>query len=154
MSSYVNFYIRNGKTKSITYLFGFSKSNYIYEAFYDTLGANINKAGYCDVLGSDDIVNISSNLHDQERKYNALIDQYNSTINEIGSWNNSVEEKIEETFKLKSDIKSIREELEQIEHAISLYSLLDEMQRYNSDNAIVLAGIDCYASPEEENENQ
>ena len=153
MSSYVNFYIRNGKTNSITYLFGFSRSNYIYEAFYDILGANRNKEGYCDVLGSDDIVIISGNLHEQERKYNALIDQYNNTINEIGSWNNSVEEKIEEIFKLKSDIKSIKEELEQIEHAISLYSLLDEMQNYNPDNAIILAGIDCYASREEEEAN-
>lgn len=153
MSSYVNFYIRNGKTNSITYLFGFSRSNYIYEAFYDTLGANRNNDGYCDVLGSDDIVIISENLHEQERKYNALIEQYNNTINEIGSWNNSVEEKIEETFKLKSDIKSIKEELEQVEHAISLYSLLDEMQNYNPDNAIILAGIDCYASREEEEAN-
>lgn len=150
MSSYVNFYIRNGKTNSITYLFGFSKSNYIYEAFYDALGTNRNKEGYCDVLGSDDIVNIRGRLHDQEKKYNALIDQYQNTINEIGNWNNSVEEKIEEIFKLKSDIQSIREELEQIEHAIGLYTLLDEMQNYNPDNAIILAGIDCYASREEE----
>ena len=34
MSSYVNFYLKNGKTGAITYLFGYSRSSAIYEIFY------------------------------------------------------------------------------------------------------------------------
>ena len=47
-------------------------------------------------------------------------------------------------------IKQAQEDVEAYEQARIFYSILKEMAHYNPDNATLLAGIDCYASKEEE----
>ena len=152
MSSYVNFYIKNNKKNVYTYLFGYSRSSKIYEAFYETMGCNRNDDGYCNELTKEDLIAIRSYIKDElarDKKSKADREQF---MSQIGSWNNSVEDKLELINECREFINYLEEDIEALISAQTVYGVLYEMIDFNPDKSQLFAGIDCYISREEENE--
>lgn len=154
MSSYVNFYVKNGRTGAITYLFGYSKSSTIYEIFYGNFLNHRTKDGYCDELTVDDCTTLMRDAEDKKRFELKNIQDYEKSIKDLATWNNSVEEKMEYYSDWDQCIRQAQEDIENYEHARIFYSILKEMIQYNPDKVILLAGIDCYSSKEEEKADQ
>jgi adenylate kinase family enzyme len=150
MSSYVNFYLKNGKTGAITYLFGYSRSSAIYQIFDEELYVHQTKEGYCDELTVADCERLIRESLNQRDKLHQVIASYEKSIKDLATWNNSVEEKMEYYSDWDGCINQAKEDIEMYDHACSFFSILKEMIDYNPDKAILLAGIDCYASREEE----
>ena len=154
MSSYVNFYVKNGKTGAITYLFGYSKSSAIYEIFYGNFLNHRTKAGYCNELTAADCTILMRDAEDKKRKKKKNIQDYEKSIKDLATWNNSVEEKMEYYSDWDQCIRQAQEDIETYERAYTFFSILKEMIQYNPDKVILLAGIDCYSSKEEEEADQ
>ena len=154
MSSYVNFYLKNGKNNTITYLFGYSRSSAIYKMFYEELTYNKNKDGFCDEVSIGELDEIIHRTLNEKSKLREVIESYEKSMKDLATWNNSVEEKMEYYSDWDCCINQAKEDIEAYDHALSFYSILKEMIDWNPDKNVILAGIDCYASPEEENENQ
>lgn len=153
MSSYVNFYLKNGKTGTITYLFGYSRSSAVYEIFYEEFNCHQTKDGYCDELTVVDCeCLIRAALNKKGSEFN-IIQSYEKSMKDLATWNNSVEEKMEYYSDWDGCINQAKEDMEMYEHAVSFYSILKEMIDYNPDKTTLLAGIDCWASKEEEEAN-
>lgn len=150
MSSYVNFYVKNGRTGAITYLFGYSKSSAIYEIFYGNLLNHRTKDGYCGELTAADCTKLMRDAEDKKRFELKNIQDYEKSIKDLATWNNSVEEKMEYYSDWDQCIRQAQEDIEKYERAYNFFSTLKEMIEYNPDKVILLAGIDCYASKEEE----
>ena len=150
MSSYVNFYIKNGKTGTITHLFGYSGSNAIYEIFHEEFYVHQTKDGYCDELTAEDCEKLVRAALDKKSSNLNIIQRYEKSIKDLATWNNSVEEKMEYYSDWEGCVNQAKENIEMYEHAVSFFSILKEMIEYNPDKVILLAGIDCYASKEEE----
>lgn len=153
MASYVNFYLKNGKTGTITYLFGYSRSNAIYEIFYENFLNHQTKDGYCDELTVVDCEKLVRAALDKKSFELDVIQSYEKSIKDLATWNNSVEEKMEYYSDWDRCINQAKEDIEMYEHAISFYSILKEMVDYNPDKTILLAGIDCWAYKGEEEQN-
>lgn len=153
MSSYVNFYLKNGKTGTITYLFGYSRSSAIYEVFYEEFHSHQDKDGYCAELSKHDIETLVRASLNEVSKLREIIASYEKSIKDLATWNNSVEEKMEYYSDWDGCINQAKEDIEAYEHAISFYSILGEMIDWNPHKTSILAGIDCYAYPEEEHED-
>lgn len=153
MASYVNFYLKNGKTGTITYLFGYSGSNAIYEIFYEEFHYHRTKDGYCDELTVADCeCLIRAALNKKSSEFD-VIQSYEKSIKDLATWNNSVDEKMEYYSDWDRCINQAKEDIEMYEHAVSFYSILKEMVEYNPDKTILLAGIDCWAYKGEEEQN-
>lgn len=154
MSSYVNFYLKNGKTGAITYLFGYSRSSTIYEVFYGNFLNHRTKDGYCDELTAADCTTLMRAAEDKKRLELKNIQDYEKSIKELATWNNSVEEKMEYYSDWDNCIRLAQEEIENYERAYNFFSILKEIIQYNPDKVTLFAGIDCYVSKEEEEANQ
>ena len=154
MASYVNFYLKNGKTGTITYLFGYSGSSAIYEIFRENFLNHQTKDGYCDELTADDCEMLVRAALDKKSFELNIIQSYEKSIKDLATWNNSVEEKMEYYSDWDRCINQAKEDIEMYEHAVSFYSILKEMVEYNPDETMLLAGIDCWASKEEEEANK
>ena len=150
MSSYVNFYLKNGKNGTITYLFGYSRSSAIYEIFYEELLNHQDKDGYCEELSKHNIEALIRTSLSATSKLREVIASYEKSMKDLATWNNSVEEKMEYYSDWEGCINQAKEDIEMYDHACSFFSILKEMIDWNPDKAILLAGIDCYASREEE----
>ena len=150
MSSYVNFYLKNGKNGTITYLFGYSRSSAIYEMFYEELTYNQNKDGFCDEVSIGELEAIICRTLNQKSKLREVIESYEKSMKDLATWNNSVEEKMEYYSDWDGCINQAKEDMDAYDHAVSFYSILKEMIEWNPDKNVILAGIDCYASREEE----
>ena len=152
MSSYVNFYLKNGKTGTITYLFGYSRSNAIYEIFYENFLNHRTKDGYCDELTVTDCEKLIRATLDKKSFELNVIKSYEKSIKDLATWNNSVDEKMEYYSDWDKCIEQAEEDIRMYDHTYSFFSILKEMIEYNPDETILLAGIDAYASKEEEDE--
>lgn len=152
MSSYVNFYIKNNKKNVYTYLFGYSRSSKTYEVFYETMGNNHNKEGYCNELTKEDLSYIINHINSEINTYKERCNEREQFNIQVGSWNNSIDEKLElinEGFEM---IDFYKEEIEALTRAKVEYSLLLEIIDFNPDKAQLFAGIDCYVNKNEEDE--
>lgn len=154
MSSYVNFYLKNGKTGTITYLFGYSRSSIIYQIFDEEFYVHQTKEGYCDELTPADCERLIRESLNQRDKLHQVIASYEKSMKDLATWNNSVEEKMEYYSDWDRCIEQAKEDIEGYNHAVSFFSILKEMIEYNPDKTILLAGIDCWASKEEEEANK
>ena len=154
MSSYVNFYIKNGKTGAITYLFGYSRSSAIYEIFYGNFLNHRTNDGYCYALTAADCATLMRSAEDKKRFELKNIQDYEKSIKDLATWNNSVEEKMEYYSDWDRCIRVAQEDIENYEQSYTFFSILKEMIQYNPDNATLLAGIYFYASKEEEEAEQ
>ena len=152
MSSYVNFYLKNGKTGAITYLFGYCRSSAVYEIFNEEFHYHQTKDGYCDELTVTDCEKLARAALDKKSFELNIIQSYEKSIKDLATWNNSVEEKMEYYSDWDRCINQAKEDMEMYDHACSFFSILKEMIDYNPDKTILLAGIDAYASKEEEDE--
>lgn len=150
MSSHVNFYIKNGKTGTITYLVGYSRGSAIYEVFREICLNNRTKDGYCDELTAADCGELMRAASDKENFKLKGIQDYEKSIKDLATWNNDIEKKMDYYAIWGKSIKLAQEDIKAYEQARIFYSILKEMIEYNPDNATLLAGIDCYASKEEE----
>ena len=153
MSSYVNFYLKNGKTGTITYLFGYSRNSAIYQIFDEELYVHQTKEGYCDELTPVDCERLIRAALDKKSSNLKVIQSYEKSIKDLATWNNSVEEKMEYYSDWDGCINQAKEDIEAYEHAISFYSILGEMIDWNPYKTSIFAGIDCYAYKEEETED-
>ena len=153
MSSYVNFYLKNGKNGTITYLFGYSRSSAIYEIFYENFLNHQTKDGYCDELTQADCEKLVRAALDKKSFELNIIQSYEKSIKDLATWNNSVDEKMEYYSDWDRCINQAKEDIEAYEHATSFYSILGEMIDWNPHKTSILAGIDCYAYKEEELED-
>ena len=154
MSSYVNFYIKNGKTGAITYLFGYSRCSAMYEIFYGNFLNHRTKDGYCGELTAADCTELMRDAEDKKRFELKNIQDYEKSIKDLATWNNSVEEKMEYYSDWDQCIRQAQEDIETYERAYDFFSTLKEMIEYNPDKVILLAGIDCCAPKEEEEADQ
>ena len=154
MSSHVNFYIKNGKTGTITYLVGYSRGSAIYKVFREICLNNRTKDGYCDELTAADCKELMRDAEDKKRFEFENIQDYEKSIKDLATWNNSVAEKMEYYSDWDQCIRQAQEDIETYERAYNFFSILKEMVEYNPDKVILLAGIDCCASKEEEEADQ
>ena len=154
MSSHVNFYLKNGKTGAITYLFGYSRNSTIYEIFYGNLLNHRTKDGYCGELTAADCTKLMRDAEDKKRFELKNIQDYEKSIKDLATWNNSVEEKMEYYSDWDQCIRQAQEDIETYEHAYTFFSILKEIIQYNPDKVMLFAGIDCCASKEEEEADQ
>ena len=150
MSSRVNFYIKNGKTGTITYLVGYSRGSAIYGLFHEICLNNRTKDGYCNELTVVDCRELMRAASDKENFELKEIQDYEKSIRDLATWNNDIEKKMDYYAIWDKCIKQAQEDIKAYEQARIFYSILKEMIEYNPDNATLLAGIDCYASKEEE----
>lgn len=153
MASYVNFYLKNGKTGAITYLFGYTRSSAVYEIFYEEFHYHQTKDGYCDELTTADCERLIHTALDKKSSEFQIIQSYEKSMKDLATWNNSVEEKMEYYSDWDGCINQAKEDMKMYDHAVSFYSILKEMIEYNPDKTTLLAGIDCWASKEEEEAN-
>ncbi len=154
MSSYVNFYLKNGKNGTISYLFGYNRGSKVYEVFYDTLGLNKTELGYCNEFLKGDCLDILNKISTETSKLNKRINDYKESIEELSKWNNSLEEKREYSWELKDYINELKEEIDGYDYAYNFYTVLQDIVDFNPEKNTLLAGIDCYASREEEKEEE
>jgi hypothetical protein len=152
MSSYVNFYLKNGKTGTITYLFGYSRSSAIYEIFNEEFYVHRTKDGYCDELTVTDCERLIRTALDKKSSEFQTIQSYEKSMKDLATWNNSMQEKMEYYSDWDRCIEQAKEDIKMYDHACSFFSILKEMIDYNPDKTILLAGIDAYASKAEEDE--
>ena len=152
MSSYVNFYLKNDN--SISYLFGYSRSSSVYEVFQEVMGNNSDVNNYCNSISKSDFIELADCATCKKRSYLAIIAECEKAIQDLANWNNSITEKMELYSEYQYRIREVQEEVEAYNDASVIYGLLAEMLSFNPDNIIILGGIDCYASREEEEADQ
>lgn len=152
MSSYVNFYLKDSKG-NYSYLFGYSRSHMVYESFYHVMGYNkVND--YCGELTIEDCRYIREYLKDKQNSNMREIEDHKVALANIGSWNNTIKEKMEYMSDWQYSIKEYEEEIECCKFADNLYFILSDMLDFNPNHITIYAGIDCWASKEEEEANK
>ena len=154
MSSYVNFYIKNGKNQTITYLFGFSQSNKIYQIFHKELYNHADENNFCKELTIQECNDLVKAASLEKTQLIDLIYSYRQSMQDLASWNNTIEDKMECYSSFESSIKEAQQDIEEYNYTIHFYEILKEMIDWNPDHAVILAGINCYASRDEANEDQ
>jgi S-adenosylmethionine hydrolase len=152
MSSYVNFYLRNGKTKQYSYLCGYSRSNIVYREFYETVGTNV-RDDYCQELSLAQIQEIRYGIQNTIQKYRKNKADLEKCMREIGNWNNTMEEKMEYYAEWQSRIEDYEEEIDAAMFAENFYCVLEHICDYNPEGSVIVAGVDSYAYPGEDGES-
>lgn len=152
MSSYINFFIRKDIDEKPYFipLGSFSRSSHIYQAITNAPYEKIRPLKYEEL--SDSI----RDLEVRKQKYEDTIKDIEHKITSlIPSFNNSIEEKMEEIREQQNYIDDIQEELSEIQFAIGYFCSLQEIiydneyQGSAKDN-LIYCGIDI-SEPEEEN---
>lgn len=154
MSSYVNFYVKNGKNQTTTYLFGFSRSNKVYQIFHRELYNHADENNFCKELTMQECDDLIKAASLEKAQLIELIDSCRQSMQDLASWNNTIEDKMEYYSSFESSIKEAQQDIEEYNYTIHFYDTLKEMMNWNPDHAVVLAGIECYASRDEADEDQ
>lgn len=118
MSSYINIYIKDNKTKRFTRLFSMSRSSAFYGAFED-----YNLWEKC-IPFSDKLMLVKNNIEKKIEKYKNFIKEDEDKINFISQTNASLEEKLEKRDDCLDSIDGMKEEINDLEFALNLIQTL------------------------------
>lgn len=154
MSSYLSFYIKKNQNETpvYTYLFGVSRSHYLYQAFYEELGEHTTENSHCMKLSRQDLYDVCGNINNSIKTLKEMIKTKKDFLQQIGTWNNSTDEKFNMWLDIDNEIRECKEELEEYNVAKNLLSTLMFIQTeyWQSPDDVLYSGIDCCA-PDEEN---
>ena len=117
MSQYTQLFIRKGDT--LIELDAYSRSNKIAQAFSPY--APWEKIA---PVSMDDLMSIQSELRDKINDYKDMLVTNGKRANEIGQWNNTVEEKQEALASLDEYSSELRDELSEYEYAENVVTFL------------------------------
>ena len=151
MSQYVNFFIRKQIKDETTFIpiGSFSRSCHIYKAITDAPYEKIRPLKY------EELNDIIRELHASKREYEDNIKNIENTItNTIPSFNNSIEEKMQEIQQQRGYIADISEDIVDIQFSIGYFRALQEIIYDNSNSSssrddIIYYGVEI-GSPTEE----
>ena len=151
MSQYINFFIRKQIKDEIAFIpiGSFSRSCYIYKAITDAPYEKIRPLKY------EELNDIIRELHASKREYEDDIKNIEHTItNMIPSFNNSIEEKMQEIQQQRGYIADISEDIVDIQFSIGYFRALQEIIYDNSNSSssrddIIYYGVEI-GSPTEE----
>lgn len=125
MSSYVNFYIKDIKRDDkFVYLDGYSRSSYIYDAFDEVKGENLDDKYRCKVLTFTDIETIESKLKERKEVVLNSIKELETKKEDIIKMNNSVQEKEYALDDIYESINAEKSELQEVEFSLDFYNVL------------------------------
>ena len=152
MSQYINFFIRKQIKDEIAFIpiGSFSRSSHIYKAIIDAPYEKIRPLKY------EELNDIIKELHASKREYEDDIKNIEHTItNIIPSFNNSIEEKMQEIQQQRSYIADISEDIVDIQFSIGYFCALQEIIYDNSDSSpskdeIIYCGIEVGCPTEED----
>ena len=145
MSQYINFFIRKQIKDEIAFIpiGSFSRSSHIYQAITNAPYEKIRPLKY------EELNDIVRELHASKREYEDDIKNIEHTItNIIPSFNNSIEEKMQEIQQQRGYIADISEDIVDIEFSIGYFRALQEIIYDNSDSSpskdeIIYCGIEA-----------
>ena len=151
MSQYVNFFIRKQIKDETTFIpiGSFSRSSHIYQAITNAPYEKIRPLKY------EELNDIIRELHASKREYEDNIKNIENTItNTIPSFNNSIEEKMQEIQEQRGYIADISEDIVDIQFSIGYFRALQEIIYDNSNSSssrddIIYYGVEI-GSPTEE----
>lgn len=159
MSSYVSFWVKNQKGQ-ITPLFDFSRSNTIYRAMWDC-GIRGGKDYRAEPFTLDMAKEVRERLDSQLHTYTNYIRDYKDKIEMVKDFKNTtLEERLAVIEDCQNAIAEYKEELNQINFAIDILILIEEIRETNCDlnttreekNNVIWAGIDCHMKGEKDEE--
>ena len=156
MSSYLSFYLRKKGTDVYVPLYSISRSNYLYQAFSDEFGIHLDENAMCSPISKADLNVLYRRLETQLCNYTNRITELENQLKEIGSWNNSVEEKLEAIAQRQEYIDGYKEEREYVNFAVATVSVFMsiEEEQYKPGHPILYAGIDGYAPNHKEGDEE
>lgn len=117
-------------------------------ALYSTV-SNMLPYGKLKLMEHNDFNSMLIELRNNKDKVKVALKQLEKTKAEIGSWNNSVEEKMEALADINSDITENEERLEGLKEATYFIEFLDDI-RYNEEPCEVYMGVEAEPPSEEE----
>lgn len=144
MSSYLCFYLRKKNTDTYIPLYSVSRSNSLYQAFVKEFGSHIDKNGKCLPMTQADLAILHRTIEASLSYYTNRINELELQKKEVGTWNNSIEEKHEMIVEIQGDINECKEDREYTNFAAASVSMLMniEEEQYNCDHPTLYAGID------------
>lgn len=141
MSQYVDVYLKyNGVYIECQH---FCRTTALYSAV-----SNMLPYGKLKLMEHNDFNSILIELRNNKDKVKITLRQLEKTKAEIGSWNNSVEEKMEALADINNDITENEELLESLKGATYFIEFLDAI-RYNEEPCEIYMGIDADPPSEE-----
>ena len=157
MSSYLSFYIKKdtkNNTPVYTYLFGVSSSHYLYQAFCAELGGHTTEKGHCMKLSRQDLYDVCHSINDTISTFKDIVKTKQELLQQIGTWNNSADEKSNMWLDIGNEIRSCQEELDECASAKHLLTTLMFIQTeyWQSPDDVLYGGIDCCAPDEDDEE--
>lgn len=146
MSSYINFYLRKKDTDVYTLLYSASRSHPIYQTFYEVMGSHLDQHDRCLPLTNADLTALHREAEKSVKIFTGLVEKAQKQIQDIATWNNSIDEKLEAVNELEARLESYREEIDWLNFTIDAFSMFiciaDE--QYNCPHPTLYAGIDGY----------
>ena len=143
MSSYIQFFVKKGEVRLP--IGTFSRSNKIYQLFYDALG-NYGRFG---PIKLSDILAIKDELTETIQKYSDMIAEGRNDIELTIKANNDLDSKFEKIAEIRQAIHETEEELRELRNAAGyLYALreiieeAEYMDGFNPDEYL-WCGIDA-----------
>ena len=135
MSQYVNFFIKHNM--DFIPIGCFSRSSYIYQYAPDAPFERIKK------ITPETLSRTIKYLQDEKSKQELEIkNMENKILHLIPSFNNSVEDKMEEISTIETVIKDYKDYLDSISFALGYYKTLQEIADDNNDKSILYYGIE------------
>lgn len=152
MSQYVNFFIRKQIKDETAFIpiGSFSRSSHIYQAITNASYEKIRPLKY------EELNDIVRELHASKREYEDNIKNIEHTItNIIPSFNNSIEEKMQEIQQQRSYVADISEDIVDIQFSIGYFRALQEIIYDNSNSSssrdnIIYYGVEISCPTEED----
>lgn len=130
MSSYLNIYIRKPNTKICTYLAGYSRSNAIYETFYETLGNNIENWETCKCLpvSKSDLNYWKSQVAEEIKSYHISQKQTLEAMEFLKTLSVSVEDIMLQYREYQERLTYYQESLEELQFVENVLAFLYHIQ--------------------------
>lgn len=144
MSEYVDVYLKYAGVYIECQHFGRSG------ALYSTV-SNMLPYGKLKLMEHNDFNSMLIELRNNRDKVKVTLKQLEKTKAEIGSWNNSVEEKMEALADINNDITESEERLEALKEATYFIEFLDAI-RYNEEPCEIYMGVEAVPPSKEESE--
>lgn len=107
--------------------------------------------GKLKLMEHNDFNSMLIELRNNRDKVKVTLKQLEKTKAEIGSWNNSVEEKMEALADINNDITENEERLEAFKEATYFIEFLDDI-RYNEEPCEIYMGVEAVLPSKEEGE--
>lgn len=147
MSSYLNIYFRPAKADKAFYLVGYSRSNQIYETFYESLGTNVDYNTRCCLeMNADKFANWLEEIYKNINSYKNSIEEYTRSQEFLKQTNASLEDIMDYYNEYQKNIEYCKEELAYLEETaarVKFLIMINEEHSYSEkDGTFFYIGID------------